>query len=104
MPGYLHFPWGCVYTLDMNHTTGTTTTVTIAGREYSLGRFSETDASVMYEIIGKRGANGAIIVRKEAQYRGRAIGVGIAALERLNWWDISRALATHIPLCAEAVN
>ena len=25
LPGYLHFPLGCVYTLDMNHTTETTT-------------------------------------------------------------------------------
>lgn len=81
------------------------TTVTIAGREYLL----HTDdirtqyASTMMRITGKRGADGALIIRDEPEYAGRALVVGIAALERLNWWDISRAIAHLFPTCATAV-
>ena len=81
------------------------TTVTIAGREYllHLDDVRETDTSILFEITGKRSANGAIAIRKCDRYNGRATAIGISALEKLNWWDISRAIAPFFPECAKAV-
>jgi hypothetical protein len=66
--------------------------VTLGGREYTITRKAligtANTLTTLYEIIGKRGANGAIAIRQEGEYKGRPNAVGIAALERLNWWDI----------------
>lgn len=68
-------------------------TVTIAGREYTLNlKPHESNTGTLYEITGKRGANGALIVSKMRGYEGRALVVGISALERLSWWDINSAV------------
>lgn len=71
-----------------------TTTIEIAGREYLLNLTAhESNTGTLYEISGKRGANGALIISKMHGYEGRALVVGIAALERLNWWEINAAIA-----------
>ncbi len=44
-------------------------------------------------ITGARGADGALVIHSN----GRAIVVGVAKLERLNWWDITSALAGKVP-------
>jgi len=68
-------------------------TVTIAGREYSLNLTPhESNTGTLYEITGKRGANGALIVSKMRGYEGRALVVGISALQRLNWWEVTAAV------------
>ena len=81
------------------------TTVTIAGREYLLHLDDVRDSgmSTIFRVTGKRGADGAIGIFKLDGYEGRATGIGIAALEKLNWWDISRAIAPFFPECAKAV-
>lgn len=71
-----------------------TTTVTIAGRQYLLNLTAhESNTGTLYEINGKRGANGALIISKMRGYEGRALVVGIAALERLNWWELGAAVS-----------
>lgn len=90
----------------MSNTTNTTpVTVTIAGRDYTLhlDTLAETEMSTVCRITGKRGADGALIIRKERRYAGRALVVGISSLERLNWADITTAVAAFFPACAEAV-
>lgn len=85
-------------------TTQTTHTVEIAGREYLLNLTAhESNTGTLYEISGKRGANGALIISKMRGYEGRALVVGIAALERLNWWDINAAVADVIEAAAAAL-
>lgn len=68
------------------------TTATIKGTEYTIHtddiRFVD-----MVRITGKRGADGAVVIHKN----GRAIVVGISTLERLNWFDITSALAGVVP-------
>ena len=78
-------------------------TVTINNTTYTIGRSGTTSVGTMYEIIGKRGASGAIIVHTDEAHRGRAIGIGIAALERLNWWDITTAMVDIDTNCADLV-
>ena len=78
-----------------------TTPVTIAGREYLLNLTAhESNTGTLYEISGKRGANGALIISKMRGYEGRALVVGISALERLNWWEINAAIADVIEAAA----
>jgi len=75
-----------------------TTTVTIRNTEYTINLDGRTvGTSTLYEITGKRGANGALIVHHAPEYAGRALVVGIAALERLNWWDITKAVHGIVP-------
>lgn len=79
-----------------------TTTATIQGREYTIhldGKqvSGETISSTIYRITGSRKADGALIVHDSGPYAGRALVVGIAALERLNWWDITRAIEGLVP-------
>lgn len=70
-----------------------TTQVTIAGREYLLNLTPhENTTGTLYEISGKRGANGALIISKMKGYEGKALIVGISALQRLNWWEIGAAV------------
>ncbi len=85
--------------------TMTATTVTIAGREYTLhlNDIRETSHSTIFKVTGKRGADGTIFICKNNGYEGRATAIGISALEKLNWWDISRAIAPFFPECAKAV-
>lgn len=89
----------------MTTATTTTTTVTIGGRDYTLhtGDVRTVHGTMMTRITGKRDAEGALIIRTEPEYAGRALVVGIAALEKLNWWDVSRAVAHLFPICADAV-
>lgn len=85
-------------------TTQTTTTVEIAGREYLLNLTAhESNTGTLYEISGKRGANGALIISKMRGYEGRALVVGIAALERLNWWELNAAVSHLIDAAAAAL-
>lgn len=71
-----------------------TATVTIAGRAYTLNLTAhEHKTGTLYEITGKRGANGALIISKMRGYEGRALVVGISALQRLNWWEINSAVS-----------
>jgi hypothetical protein len=81
------------------------TTITIAGRDYTLhlDDVRTLGGGTLVRITGKRGADGALHFRNEGQYAGRALVVGIAALERLNWWDITRAVANLFPTCQQAV-
>lgn len=81
------------------------TTINIAGREYTLhtNDIRTIGGGTLVRITGKRGADGALHFRNEGQYAGRALVIGIAALERLNWWDITRAVADLFPACREAV-
>ena len=73
--------------------TATITQVTIAGREYLLNLTAhESNTGTLYEIKGKRGANGALIISKMRGYEGRALVVGITALERLHWWELGAAV------------
>jgi len=73
-------------------------TVEIAGREYLLNLTRhETDMSILFEITGKRRANGALVISKQRGYEGRAVVIGISALERLSWWDINCAVQHLIP-------
>lgn len=91
---------------DTDSMTTAPTTVTIAGREYLLHTDDIREMAfgqTVMRITGKRGAEGALIIHDEPEYEGRALVVGIAALERLNWWDISRAIAHLFPTCATAV-
>lgn len=71
------------------------TTATIKGTEYTIHTDDiRTGAFVdMVRITGKRGADGAVVIHKN----GRAIVVGISTLERLNWFDITSALAGVVP-------
>jgi len=72
-------------------------TVTISGREYLVTRkatISNSRTVNLYEIVGKRGANGAVSIHQDGQYKGRPVAVGISALERLNWWELVPAFAT----------
>jgi len=65
--------------------------VTLGGREYTITRkalIGKGPLTALYEIVGKRGANGAIAIRQDGEFKGRPAAVGIAALERLNWWEI----------------
>lgn len=65
--------------------------VTIAGRDYIITRKARVGTQCpanLYEIVGKRGANGSIGIRQNGEYKGRPVAVGISALERLNWWDL----------------
>ena len=85
-------------------TTQTTLTVEIAGREYLLNLTAhENTTGTLYEISGKRGANGALIISKMRGYEGRALIVGISALEKLNWWQINAAVSHVIEAAAEAL-
>ena len=85
-------------------TTPTTTTVEIAGREDLLNLTAhESNTGTLYEISGKRGANGALIISKMRGYEGRALVVGIAALARLNWWEINAAVSHLIDAAAAAL-
>jgi hypothetical protein len=79
-----------------------TTTATIQGRQYIIhldGRQVQggTITSTIYRLTGTRKADGALIVYEEGPYAGRALVVGISALERLNWWDITRAVQGLVP-------
>lgn len=83
----------------MNTTTTTTRTATFAvkGTTYTLhldGRPVEGSdlGTVIYRVTGSRKADGALVLHTVGQYADRPLVVGIAALERLNWWDIARAL------------
>jgi hypothetical protein len=80
-------------------------TIIIQNREYTLhlDDVRIVGGGTVIRITGKRGADGALCYRNEGQYAGRALVVGIAALERLNWWDINRAVAHVLPECAKAV-
>jgi hypothetical protein len=75
------------------------TTATINGRQYNIHteeRF-ENERIVGYRISGVRKADGALLIHKNADKGNRALVVGVAALERLNWWDINTALAGVLP-------
>jgi hypothetical protein len=85
-------------------TTQTTHTVEIAGREYLLNLTAhESITGTLYEISGKRGANGALIISKMRGYEGHAKVVGISALERLNWWELNSAVQHLIDGTAQAL-
>ena len=85
-------------------TTQNIATVTIAGREYTLNLTAhESNTGTLYEITGKRGANGALIISKMRGYEGRALVVGISALERLNWWEINAAVSHLIDAAADGL-
>ena len=78
-------------------------TITINNTTYTIGRTAPTHTGTIYEVTGKRGASGAIVVHTDAAYYGRAICVGIAALERLNWWDITNAMVDIDAACANLI-
>jgi hypothetical protein len=81
-----------------------TATVEIAGREYLLNLTPhESNTGTLYEISGKRRANGALIISKMKGYEGRALVVGISALERVQWWEINDAVAHLIDAAATAL-
>lgn len=80
----------------------TTTNTIIQGRTYTLhldGKrvHGENMTTAIYRLTGARKADGALIVHETGQYAGRALVVGIAALERLNWWDITKAVTGLVP-------
>jgi hypothetical protein len=79
-----------------------TTTATIQGRQYEIhldGKQVQGDTitTTIYRLTGTRKADGALIVHEAGPYAGRALVVGISALERLNWWDITRAVQGLVP-------
>lgn len=69
--------------------------IQISNRTYTIhaDQMGETTFSKVYRITGARKAEGALVVHTDGQYAGRAVIVGIAALERLNWWDVTNAIA-----------
>jgi hypothetical protein len=78
--------------------TTTNTTAIIEGRSYTINLDGKTvGTTTLYQILGARKAEGAVIVHTSGQYSGRALIVGISALQRLNWWDVSRQLAGVVP-------
>lgn len=66
------------------------TTAQINGTTYHIHTNDrrEVNGTALYRITGTRKADGALIIRN-----GKALVVGISNLERLNWWDINRAIA-----------
>jgi hypothetical protein len=75
--------------------TNTAHTVQIANRNYTIhtDQMGETNFTKVYRITGARNADGALVIRTDEAYAGRPVVIGIAALERLNWWDINTAIA-----------
>lgn len=76
----------------------TTTTEQISlnlkGRAYTIhaDQSGSTAWSKVYRITGARKADGALILHTDGAYAGRAVIVGISALENLNWWEVSEAI------------
>jgi len=79
------------------NTATNTATFTVNGTSYTLhldGKAIEGSdiGSVVYRVTGSRKADGALCIQKKGRYADRPQVVGISALQRLNWWDIARAL------------
>jgi hypothetical protein len=85
---------------------GQITPISIEGRTYNLhlDDVRVVSGGTIVRITGTRKADGAVIFRNEGQYEGRAQVVGISHLERLNWWDISRAVAPYFPIVNATLN
>lgn len=82
----------------MTTNTATNTAIfTVNGTSYTLylnGKAIEGSdiGSVVYRVTGSRKAEGALCIQKKGSLADRPLVVGISALQRLNWWDLARAL------------
>ena len=67
-------------------------TVTIKGTSYNIHLDSKLEGNWndIYRITGTRKADGALIVHPN----GRMVVVGISALQKLNWFDITDAVGS----------
>jgi hypothetical protein len=79
------------------NTATNTATFTVNGTSYTLhldGKAVEGSdiGSVIYRVTGSRKADGALCIQKKGSLANRPLVVGISALQRLNWWDLAKAL------------
>jgi hypothetical protein len=92
--------------MDWNTVNFNIADINIGGRNYKLhlNDVRVVSGGTIVRITGTRKADGAVMFRNEGQYEGRAQVVGISHLERLNWWDISRAVAPYFPIVNATLN
>jgi hypothetical protein len=77
-----------------------TTTITIKGRDYTinLDQCAESDIFRAYEITGKRGASGALLVYKPETFGICARVMWISELERLSDYVMTTAIMDQTDL------
>lgn len=105
LPKTLIKPIRICYFEAMTNNTNQPITATIAGRDYTIhmDTFTQNDNYTLVRVTGKRGAEGALTWRNNDQYAGRPLIVGIAALQRLNWFEIARDIAHLFPAVAKVI-
>jgi hypothetical protein len=79
-------------------------TITIKGREYQVNteKCAESDIFYAYEITGKRGASGALLVYKPQAFGTCARVLWISELERVSDFDMTVAISQQTDLIARA--
>lgn len=79
-------------------------TVTLKGREYQINTdwCVESDIYYSYEITGKRGASGALLVYKPETFGTCARVIWISELQRMSDFDMTVAISEQTDLIALA--